>query len=421
MDTASGYDDLRQDNDPTEGGIGEPVAIGMDERRMHVRAYNHWVSLLRDRPFPAIGDLEPGSIADFGPHSVLLDFTDGVDNPAIQFIGRALRAECAVDQTITRISQVPARSLLSRLTDHYLQIIANRAPIGFEAEFVSTRGHDTLYRGILMPFSSDGATIDFIYGVINWKELVASDEQARLDAELASAVRGPTRTEEAAAIWADGPGAGSRAGARAADEETPSLDDQLAEAQESAASARAAHVRSHAALYRALGRAYDFALAAAADDDGLVALLDRAGITRQPRAPMTAIAKLVFGQDHDKTRLTEIAAVLTHAQRRGIPAGGLERLLEHAPGGIKGIVADERAARRPTMARPDPLPLAARPTLASVRLPQDASIQAPAGTAVVLLGRVAEDGSIEVVGTVADARLAERTMRGIAAASPAKP
>jgi hypothetical protein len=43
---------------------------------------------------------------------------------------------------------VPSRSLLSRLTDHYLQIIANRAPIGSKAEFVSQRGVNTMYRGI---------------------------------------------------------------------------------------------------------------------------------------------------------------------------------------------------------------------------------------------------------------------------------
>src|SRR5206468_303766 len=62
-------------------------------------------------------------------------------------------------------------SLLSRLTDHFMQIIANRAPVGFEAEFENPRGESLCYRGILMPFSSDGDSIDFIYGVINWKHL----------------------------------------------------------------------------------------------------------------------------------------------------------------------------------------------------------------------------------------------------------
>ena len=67
-----------------------------------------------------------------------------------------------LDGGITRVAEVPSRSLLSRLTDHYLQIIANRAPIGFEAEFVGTRGRTTMYRGILMPFSSNGDAIDFV-------------------------------------------------------------------------------------------------------------------------------------------------------------------------------------------------------------------------------------------------------------------
>ena len=77
------------------------------------------------------------------------------------------------------ISEVPSRSLLSRLTDHYMQIIANRAPVGFEAEFDNPAGENICYRGILMPFSSDGETIDFIYGVINWKRVDDPAESRR--------------------------------------------------------------------------------------------------------------------------------------------------------------------------------------------------------------------------------------------------
>lgn len=205
-----GYDGARTDRggDPTEGGIGEATkVIGSDERRMHVRAYNHWVSLLKGRSYPAIEDLESAGPTDFAAHGVMLDFTSGMDDPAIMSIGAALSEECGVDEEITRISQVPARSLLSRLTDHYLQIIASRAPIGFEAEFVGTRGHNTLYRGILMPFSSNGDVIDHVYGVINWKEIVGEAEQAQLDAELAAAVRSQPRVEAAPSVWADGPSA----------------------------------------------------------------------------------------------------------------------------------------------------------------------------------------------------------------------
>src|SRR3982751_4466056 len=54
------------------------AAIGTDERRMHVRAYNHWVSLLDGRDFPSIEDLDSAEVGDFAAHSVLLDFTCGV-------------------------------------------------------------------------------------------------------------------------------------------------------------------------------------------------------------------------------------------------------------------------------------------------------------------------------------------------------
>src|SRR5439155_23255348 len=76
------------------------------------------------------------------------------------------------------------------LTDHYMQIIANRAPIGFEAEFVNQRSENICYRGILMPFSSDGDAIDFIYGVINWKA-VGAHAEAEADTEAAVAADVP--------------------------------------------------------------------------------------------------------------------------------------------------------------------------------------------------------------------------------------
>jgi hypothetical protein len=161
-----------------------PSPIGQDERRMQVRAYNHWASLLDERSFPSIHDVKPTELPDFGPYSVMLDFTAGIENPAIRFLGDMLAKECGTDGKIETLADVPARSLLSRITDHYMQILANQAPIGFEAEFVNQRGRTILYRGILLPFSSDDVAIDFIYGVINWKELA---DQATTD-ELMSEI-----------------------------------------------------------------------------------------------------------------------------------------------------------------------------------------------------------------------------------------
>jgi hypothetical protein len=410
MDTLRGQDDHRIDTDAHTGG-GDPGieeaadVIGTDERRMHVRAYNHWVSLLGGRAYPLIGDLHPENIADFGPHSVLLDFTTGLDDPRIAYLGRALREETALDHGITHISEVPGRSLLSRLTDHYLQIIANRAPIGFEAEFVGTRGHNTMYRGILMPFSSNGDSIDFIYGVINWKELVDAGTQARLTAEVDAALRTAPKVPVTVPVWADGPVA------EAAESAVPvDLAGHLSQARESAVQATAADTRSRGALYRALGRAHDFGLAADEDRGAYDMLLEEAGVVVQERAPMTAVAKLVFGADYDKARLTEFAAVLAHARRHEIPAGELTALLETVQGGIKAVVAAERSARNP--AKPDEVdPLAdvaARLAIASVEF----ATGLEAGELVVLLGRATGPDMLDIVASVANDRiLALKTLK----------
>ena len=444
-----------------------PAGIGQDERRMQVRAYNHWASLLGNRNFPSIEDLEPDNLPDFGPFSVLLDFSSGIENPGVTYLGDKLAEECDVaGQELATLADVPGRSLLTRITDHYMQILANQAPIGFEAEFVNQRGATILYRGILLPFSSDDDTIDFIYGVINWKELADAQASDELLLEIDQALEpkpSPGRDEpEPLTDWADGPvalaandhadetdgyastddaydeagiageiddqlprpsfglrdvdfpddeadegdepfgydddaddeddapgpryvsllkmpidlshtaersDALSLAGSmeqpvaetaeiEAAEAGQPDIElapldpsemelgDWLAAAREMAAAARSNEDRTRTALYAAIGRAYDFSLAAAEAPADFEELLGDAGLKMQDRAPMTPVVKLVFGADYDKTRVTEYAAALTHAHRLELPLGTLGDFLSRHEGGLKGVVKAERRLRK---------------------------------------------------------------------------
>jgi hypothetical protein len=474
-----------------------PEAIGQDERRMQVRAYNHWASLLGERMFPHIEDLDPANPSDFGPHSVLLDFTGGIENPAVRFLGAKLGQECGAKGVITHLSDVPPRSLLSRITDHYMQILANQAPIGFEAEFVNHAGVAILYRGILLPYSSDDQTIDFIYGVINWKEmadqltadelLLEIDQALELDTALELVDEPVLRAADPVTDWADSPAHESdevepvapfndfagdfgtltafddgaiqlpdfnqyalddededeeydedageddasaysfasladyieaptkkaidlagfdavvfdqdideaqaddapelpeppvsmltddvadpvaeavaegaaepviEAGADTADvfvDDLPhdaGLHDCLAAARELARAADSTEDRSRNALYAAVSRAYDFSLAAQAAPDDYAELIADSGLTVQERAPMTPVVKLVFGHDYDKTRLTEYAAVLTHAHRLKLQRGNLAGFLAEVEGGVKAVVKAERRLRREEQGKP---------------------------------------------------------------------
>jgi hypothetical protein len=559
-----------------------PHAIGQDERRMQVRAYNHWASLLGDQMFPAIEDLDPAALPDFGPHSVLLDFSFGIDNPAVRFLGDKLAAECTANgAVITRLSDVPPRSLLSRITDHYMQILANQAPIGFEAEFVNHAGVAILYRGILLPFSSNNETIDFIYGVINWKEmadqltadelLLEIDQALELDTALELEDDDEDASEPAPRIadpvtdWADSPatededaadhasdyndfaadpapdfaslasrdaaahedvglpdfsqyalddpdeeydedeGEGEDAGynfasladyieapakkaidltgieplpyveeplvpasdhafapepkaafepeaepereeaadfgseadvaeapgddweADAADDfaafqgdlpEGAGLYDCLAAARELARAADSTEDRSRSALYAAVSRAYDFSLAAQDAPEDYAELIADAGLTVQERAPMTPVVKLVFGHDYDKTRLTEYAAVLTHAHRLKLAPGSLAGYLAGTEGGVKAIVKAERRLRREEQGKPVEEAHAVREALAqALRALEAISLEeldgGPSEFALALIRRD-EIGCAEILAEIPeDVALIERAARKI--------
>ena len=409
--------------EPVAAGDDVTEAIGADERRMHVRAYNYWVSLLDGRDYPSIEDLEPANVTDFASHSVLLDFTAGRYDPATPYVGSAIRVECGLPADMKDVGQVPSRSLLSRLTDHYMQIIANRAPIGFEAEFVNQRGHSICYRGILMPFSSDGDTIDFIYGVINWKDV---GDAVPVDAPIAAALP-PVEPEPAIhaaepehpahLTWEDGPLADPVIATEPAEIEAPiaapdadaGLADHLSAARESAEVCKDADGRSRIALYRALAMAYDFAIAAKRVPGEYAEILYDAGVKAQGRAPMTPVVKLVFGADYDKSRLTEFAAALSYAERRKVDFGGFMPFLDSQAGGLKALVAAERDERRPAD-KPDDKGETARTALREAlpvnlgRLPSDQEF-------VLVILRRSPEGVHQAVAIVDDPAMLERAVR----------
>jgi hypothetical protein len=286
-----------------------------------------------------------------------------------------------------------------------------------------------MYRGILMPFTSNGEAIDFIYGVINWKEIADSATSERIARDAAGALAAAPAVE-VGPVWADGPNSeplviDEDAGApgesfhdapwKASAWDEPALPfdaglaDRLSAARECAEAAAGADARSRSALYRALGLAYDFALAAETAPEDYAEMLEDAGIKAQARAPMTAVAKLVFAAA-DKARLTEFAAALAWGRRQALELGGFTAALEAQEGGLKAWVAAERRARRPEAAALPASGEEARARLRAVRplghldLPGEEEF-------VLLVARRDEVGGLAILAPVDDKALLERALR----------
>ena len=92
----------------------EPIMADMlmagDDRRMQVRAYKFWSSLLHGQDVPRVADLPLDALPDFGPWSILIDLRG--PHPLIRFLGEQLRIEAGLAVRVDSLAQVPPRSLI---------------------------------------------------------------------------------------------------------------------------------------------------------------------------------------------------------------------------------------------------------------------------------------------------------------------
>ncbi len=305
------------------------------ERRLTLRLAAYWQNLCAGRAYPALGDFEVDAIPEFLPRGFVLDFGDGIDNPIFRFIGAAYIDDCGMDLTGQPISAVPRHTLLVCLTDYFLQVFAAKSALAFEGDFPRDAAADIHYRGILLPLSEDGETIDYIVGAINGTVKSSKPTSPSLPppSAAADAIREPQPS-------ADAPEAAASA--------VPAMDlaASLAYCRDLALSFEEANSRSRKALYQALAGAYAFYFATEDDPEGYHEILADAGLPLQVRAPFTPIVKLIFGDGYDKTRLSEYSAALSYAKRTGRRPEAFDAFLAAQPGGIKGCVEAERAVRR---------------------------------------------------------------------------
>ena len=169
--------------------------ISPSERRRHATVYNYWLSIRGDRQFPPIRDLDPLEISDAGPCSILLEVMGGGDDADIRHLGHALKDN---GPKIERISEAPRPSLLACIAKQLPIVASSRQPIAFEDNYPA--GDSTAHCWVtLLPFSSTGKWIDYVYGFVSLKGAEAPAEEVETsEAELEAAEAEPELVEEVA-------------------------------------------------------------------------------------------------------------------------------------------------------------------------------------------------------------------------------
>ncbi len=364
-----------QNQGPADSGaLSGGAELTGRERRLHLQAYEYWYGLLQGRRFPSISDMGREQIDLFRPQSFLVDFPQRYGDPALRFVGDDIVAEYEGDSDLVGVSvkKIPAESILSRLSIHYMEVLSNRAPISFEAEFDNSAGITICYRGILLPFSDDDEDIHFIMGILTWEEKTLlnippggfgragldtagqepSDQDAAepgaQDAEEEAPAKAPEDAQEDVPEDVREETAPESAAAPAP---TPVADpivlaDALQMGRDNARSVGHVDSRSRDRLYAVLADALALYEAAQQDPDAYKQMLAEAGIRQQARAPLTPVIKLIFGPQYDKTRITEYATALIYAIDEGQTSATVKEFIAGHDGGIKGCVRQARRARR---------------------------------------------------------------------------
>lgn len=408
--------------DTTEAFLTVFADISAADRRMHATAYSYWLTVRGTRAVPLIQDFDPLELRDLRARSVLLELADGGLDAELRFLGQELSNTCLPDGQVERLSEVPQTAMLSCISEKLPQFSTIKDPVVFKTQFAADGGA-TVCCVTLLPFSSTGLDIDYVYGLITLMDAAALESISleltpamRLDPDSSSEPRPGFSWDSAGPI--EGSGRFLEAVPVCATDDNPvteetveveNLHEQLQQARAKADAAEQVSARSRAALYEALGEAYDFALGAEADPETYLKIVKDADLTIQARAPMTPIVKLVFGLNYDKARVTEFSAVLAWAYRENLPAGTLSERLA-IEGGVKAIVGAERQARRPDAARKGletgRAALRNAVPIASVELEISGEDEF-----VLLVARREPAGVFSVLGAVTDEQLFDRAVK----------
>lgn len=196
------------DDSSAEALLGALKNVAALELRKHATVYNYWLSIRRGREVPPIRDLDPLEISDVAPFSLLLELVDGGEDAEIRHLGAALKTGAEIG----RISQALQPSALSSVAGKLATVASSREALAFQDMF-GPEDAKTRCSVTLLPFSTTGDAVDFIYGFVSVEtgateveasepvvEEADSSAEEHLEAAEETASSGPEAVEAAGPV-----------------------------------------------------------------------------------------------------------------------------------------------------------------------------------------------------------------------------
>jgi hypothetical protein len=168
--------------------------IDASERRRHASVLNYWLSIRGDRELPPLHDLDPLEISDAAPSSLLLELIGGGEDAEIRHLGEKLKEQGEAE----RIIDAPRPSLLACVANKLSIVAISRNALSFEDDFETADGPMRCWV-TLLPLSSAGAWVDYVYGFASFDAVPVETPEAvaapEAEAEAAKAPEAETEVE----------------------------------------------------------------------------------------------------------------------------------------------------------------------------------------------------------------------------------
>ena len=142
----------------------------VSERRLGSRVLRHWDAAAVGRGFPATANIDPWLVAEDWANCVLVRVGSELADATFIVVGENLAPASEHRLDGLSILACARNTLLGALLKELWRVHESRRPVMVEGT-TEHLGGQILYRGVLMPLSADGLTIDTILGAANYRPL----------------------------------------------------------------------------------------------------------------------------------------------------------------------------------------------------------------------------------------------------------
>lgn len=147
----------------------EPLKTTGQERRITFRLLSYWNRIRADREMPSLGDLNVEEIGEIWHFSFVIDLRKGLNEARFHFFGPELVNIFETNHTDSFCRDALEQDTkLENTIGFYPKVVERRTPVSESSEFF-LENKEVRYRSLIVPFSSDGATIDYLMGTTNYK------------------------------------------------------------------------------------------------------------------------------------------------------------------------------------------------------------------------------------------------------------